>query len=967
MWGSRGLLLALGYAQVLSGLAGASSDGGFLASVLPKGITPTEKHPTPAWMNPHWVTWFPNAQERQAMTSYEHIQRDTFFGLLFFVMMVVCVVVAEVLVCFANRSLIPDYELLAETSPRGSGEQPHEQHSGYYYTDVFFAWYKTTYEFFCVALVGIAFWNRLIDSDFGMDFEIYLPWYLESFFMHFVSIFFCIWYARQGKFVGKLSSPAYKMVSSVVPFFSERWNLLRDFITIGIYLSEGNLVATEESDTKAEFISDLCASIVALSLIICAIKQLGSPALMKSQWKTYWSISAQVLEPSAEQPKDRESNDTRLTTAINEEKEYAGPAWWLFLLKEIDKVTVEHKRISTTYGEVPQAVASVIFMYFTKFSHFVLLCLFIYVFKMCLLFLVRPWVLCFLADAGEHWHHVTKEDLKRILKKRSSFQNACAWEKRARNAALIVDKNQEHPDAIAAALVGLGNLYSEEDDDDDRKTEYVMKLRNLMQTRPLFKRALKDTLMKLCPGLSEKDVETPVPVSGGSLGYVPTGVALNDAKALIQKMRTDQPDWRKLLEEKNALTYSRTAGTNPDELMICFSDLEPDDSMAIAQLWQWHVERSQMARQPMVIYGIDFAEKEKGTVFEKKVMMTQLMLGNKDFFILSPDKKFIEEQEKKSGEPPKKSNHPKANYWEGLREKHLDEICKQLAGFEGKTIHFYAMAPGRGNLAAIVDRLRAMNKWPLPGKTWKISLYSGQFNMKGMSSADIAALKEIGAQATQAGNPLLDAAKFPFFGGKDCHQCTSSFTTFAPETFASQLNLEANPLLIAFLKLLNDEHNKGLVAPEKLYKSGQLSDAEKARLDRFRDKYDSDEPEAIQEYCKGIVSDFVLYSKAPDFKKSIIAAFAFNCADSPLCDQLIFLQEYMMVTRRSALAKLEPGSWNLDEAKGFTSVKIGAKDDTQAIQPILKSPLKEADLEYARNALQEYLLRHIRSASGCTE
>merc|ERR1719161_2504571 len=134
------------------------------------------------------------------------------------------------------------------------------------------------------------------------------------------------------------------------------------------------------------------------------------------------------------------------------------------------------------------------------------------------------------------------------------------------------------------------------------------------------------------------------------------------------------------------------------------------------------------------------------------------------------------------------------------------------------------MAPGRGNIAAIVDKLKTRKEWPLrcqAGATkWQVTLYSGSFNMRNMKQQDLQALREI---SKFSAGPLVDVAKYPFFGGGKCHPCTDSFTTFAPSSFATELNYVAPPLLVASLKLINDEHNIGLIQPSKLFGEDKLS------------------------------------------------------------------------------------------------------------------------------------------------
>jgi len=234
-----------------------------------------------------------------------------------------------------------------------------------------------------------------------------------------------------------------------------------------------------------------------------------------------------------------------------------------------------------------------------------------------------------------------------------------------------------------------------------------------------------------------------------------------------------------------------------------------------------------------------------------------------------------------------------------------------------------------------------------------------------MTPTDLTAIKEIADLAYQNGNPLSDAAKFPFFGGQQAHPVTSSFTTFALPQFAADLNMVAQPVLIALLKLLNDEHNMGLIKPDKIYrkgkdKYGKLEPHERERFALIEPLFTQD---TLQAYCAGIKDDFVLWCKVPDFKKSTIAAFAFGCCDSPLCDQLIFVIEFLKETYPEALKNTANGKWTVNAEKGFTSVEAAttlSDGDTWATQPILANHQDLQALNLGRHALQNFLLRHLR-------
>jgi len=302
----------------------------------------------------------------------------------------------------------------------------------------------------------------------------------------------------------------------------------------------------------------------------------------------------------------------------------------------------------------------------------------------------------------------------------------------------------------------------------------------------------------------------------------------------------------------------------------------------------------------------------------------------------------------------------------GIARSHGDIICKicdKLRCFDGQRIDFYISGPGRGNLGAIVKHLTESGAWPIKAK-WKVNMYSGAFNMNGMTEGDIDALSEIMACSDV---PLVDIAKFPFFGGKACHACTASFTTFACDSFAGQLNLWA-PQLAAALKMFNDEFNASLIYPGlKLFKCKHSLDEKltKEEADRFQiieDIVHADKATSINEYAKRVFEDSALFNKVIDFKKSTLVAFAFSNCDSPLCDQLVFLYEWLEVKIPVAIKPDLPGVWVFDRKKGFTQIvpkDAGDEGRILAIQPVLLDPYDEDYLTKMREALQSYLMRHL--------
>merc|ERR1740121_1724961 len=194
------------------------------------------------------------------------------------------------------------------------------------------------------------------------------------------------------------------------------------------------------------------------------------------------------------------------------------------------------------------------------------------------------------------------------------------------------------------------------------------------------------------------------------------------------------------------------------------TDFEPDDIMAVAQIWQLY--RKEHSGAPLVCVAADL-EKDHQPIYEMKTLIASLLLGLTKWNVC------LAQTDTGDVIQPKAQN-PKADSMKAHHDAGLKNICHQLANFKGELIKLFLMAPCRGNLNAIVQRLQTMDAWPLSTK-WSVRLYSGKYNMKGMTLGDISALREI---MKNSDCPLVDMAKFVCFGGAASHPCTSNFTTF---------------------------------------------------------------------------------------------------------------------------------------------------------------------------------------------
>lgn len=431
----------------------------------------------------------------------------------------------------------------------------------------------------------------------------------------------------------------------------------------------------------------------------------------------------------------------------------------------------------------------------------------------------------------------------------------------------------------------------------------------------------------------------------GNLCYGPAPAFVQRAEEIIKRIHAGE-DLGVVLQEMGEKRLAPKPMGSGRRRIVFFTDLEPDDTMAVAQVWQKWCEKGDVNMEPLIMFGLDFDSKDGDTVYEKKLLVATLMLGTSDFRRLPP-----------VGVALREKPHPREASCIEHHAVTINKIVDDVANFEGDFVEFYILAPGRGNIGALMEGLRARGAWPAPKARWNLSMYSGSFNMRGMYDSDIVALSEF---MKCSDKPLVDCGKFPFFGGNDCHRWTESLTTFALPDFASNINAQS-PLLAASLKLFNDEHNAGLLKPSKIFKKPGL-DGEDELAARFKLIEPRFKAKDYMGYAKALIDDGPLFDRVQGFKKSTLVAFAVGGCDSPLCDQLVFLNEWLVETNPSWVTQ-DVGVWVFDKEKGFTCVRPRtAEDDASciaALQPALTSPKDEAGMWAMRTTLQTYLLQHI--------
>lgn len=453
-----------------------------------------------------------------------------------------------------------------------------------------------------------------------------------------------------------------------------------------------------------------------------------------------------------------------------------------------------------------------------------------------------------------------------------------------------------------------------------------------------------------------------------NLCYAPTKLHTNKAERVVDELCASddmQPILRDALLTEGAKNLDPAEDPNQKVLLMCLSDFEPDDIMAIAQLWELHKPQESGGHNgPPIVCFLPNARKDTTKIFELKNLVAALTLGITRFGVLVP-----KEASAKAGD----KISPKIYQYEKARDEEINRMCDRLADFRGDQIIIYLMGPCNGALHDIIARLQERRQWPLQAK-WRVRLYSGSYNMRGMTEDDLKSLHDI-IDCSKPGDTMLDMAKYVFFGKDRSHACTANFTTFAPKDFASELNINA-PLLGAALKLNSKLFHTKLIEPSpwlfrcKAEYSERLTPEECHRFEAIREGYSYTDYEAVVKYAQDIFQDKPLFAKMAHHKKSTLFAMANDADDAPLCDQLLFLYEWHTHRKRRGVFREDRGKWTRT-AQGFTSIDTCATQEDAAsatargepfiwaVQPYMEDPFDEDSLDRMREKLQKYLLLHL--------
>ncbi|CAK9080394.1 Uncharacterized protein SCF082_LOCUS38322 [Durusdinium trenchii] len=249
----------------------------------------------------------------------------------------------------ASEELTEEGEAKPDEDHEDAVEAPEEERA--HRLTVGFVVYHMTYTYLGLALVFWACRKGYLNA-YGMDWEIYSFWLIETIATHLICG----------------ASPA-KFLSAIMPVLSERYDLVKDTVSIGIYANLGHPAGYA------------CSAVVILTMIVPNIFNYMDPATEQLMRASYWPIpadQAQVVD---------EDDDVQQRGMFHRFK--------VFCAKQMEDTTREHRRVLCLLEDLPQLAVALFFTAYSRYtegaaiSPFIALNIVIAVAKTCGIFLGR--------------------------------------------------------------------------------------------------------------------------------------------------------------------------------------------------------------------------------------------------------------------------------------------------------------------------------------------------------------------------------------------------------------------------------------------------------------------------------------------------------------------------------------------------------------------------------------------------
>ena len=402
--------------------------------------------------------------------------------------------------------------------------------------------------------------------------------------------------------------------------------------------------------------------------------------------------------------------------------------------------------------------------------------------------------------------------------------------------------------------------------------------------------------------------------------------------------------WDIILPPEREYTGKPEKGETKLALFI-YTDLEPDDVFAI--LCQLQESEKRLVGDPVTVFttepGVD--EKDERPVYQKKIMLTASALGA----TFADSMRVVSA----STDPTKAPAPVPWPYQSGKEAKELlmeaaDEFIELAEKHPDAELMFLVMAPGRSNLGELLKCLEARGKEKSILARTQVELYSGSFNMKGMTREDIRFFEE----ATKYGEkPLVDVNHFLYTGELSGEPKIANLAQFCPSTGRDLFG--RNPFLATAWQKYAVEFDKKLLDPfkgngklfgkylkeeeDEIRKLEELRAKSPEQVDTLeledkREKFRAEEKELKEMQDLFASDDFWGYVRSahkssvirhinPPFKKRVITALAtFGFHEGPLCDVLCYLNRWLLKNNPEAVDNGKGGIWWVDLNLGRSGV-----------------------------------------------
>lgn len=234
-----------------------------------------------------------------------------------------------------------------------------------------FVVYHMTYTYLGLILV---FWacRKNYLNVYGLDWELYSFWFVEAAATHLIC-----------------RAPPQKFLSSICPIISERYDLVKDTVSVGIYANLGHTVGY------------VCSAIVILTMIVPNLNNYLDPVTEELMRASYWPL-----------PRDGGQKGVNSGTATDEETSKRTSFFhkmMVMCVKQVEEATREHRRMLCLLEDLPQLSVALFFTgysYYTEgaaISPFIVVNICVALSKTICIFVGRPICLTWMAMNGVPW------------------------------------------------------------------------------------------------------------------------------------------------------------------------------------------------------------------------------------------------------------------------------------------------------------------------------------------------------------------------------------------------------------------------------------------------------------------------------------------------------------------------------------------------------------------------------------